>query len=104
MKKTIIFDKKSKRGDIPITILAIGVVLVCILTIASFFLVAANFGSKFDTQTVKDAKLLAERHDFYINAGLPQVQADQMTGVKTDSTGRYMIVDRGFLSARYDLP
>ena len=104
MKLLIINRMRSKKGDIPITILVLGVVLICILTIASFYLASYNMNKNFDVQAVKEIALAKEKIDFYQNIGVSRDQADSFVGVKTDTQGRYLSTDWGFISVRYNLP
>ena len=97
--------KMNKKGDIPVTILVLGVVLVCILTIASFYFSIIKISKNFDVQAVKEAKLMKEKVDVYHNLGLSDQQIDSMLGIKTDSQGqRYILVQQGSISAEAYLP
>lgn len=100
MKKLI----KNRKGDIPVTILVLGVILICVLTIGSFLFASTKVAKNFDIQAVKEVKLAAEKAQFYENLGMPTAQIDQILGVKTDEQGRYLLLDKGFISVRYNLP
>lgn len=98
----------SKRGDIPVTILVLGVALICILAIVSFYVSSLKMSHNFDVQTVKEAKLAGEKADFYNNLGLGTAQIDSILGIKYDSQAghnyRYIFLGRGFISVRYNIP
>lgn len=95
---------KNKRGEIPITILVLGIVLVCILAIASFYVSSSTFNKNFDIQIVKEAKLAGEKADFYSNLGFTQEEIDSLLDIKPDSEGRYLLLERDGISVRYYLP
>ena len=98
-------NKMNKRGDIPITILVIGIVMVCILAILSFNVSILKVQKNFDIQIVKEIKLVKERADFYKNLGFSEGQIDSILEIKTDEQGRrYIISERDGISVRYDFP
>ncbi len=94
----------NKRGDVPVTLLVLGVVLICILAIVSFYVSLGIFNKNFDLGTVKEIKLMREKIDLYSNLGFTKDQIDSALGIKYDNQGRYLFLDRGFISIRYNLP
>ncbi len=95
----------NKKGDIPVTILVLGVVLICILTIASFFFASYHVNKNFDIRIIKEISLAKEKIDFYQNVGVSRDQADSFVGVKTDTQGkRYLYYNWSSISVRYNLP
>lgn len=98
---------KNKRGDIPITILVLGIVLICILTIASFYVSSLIMKSNFDIGAIKQIKLARERIDVYQNLGFPRDQAESIVGVKTQNVGnvqiKYLSVDWGYMAINYTI-
>ncbi len=97
-------NKINKRGDIPITILVLGVVLVCMATIVSFYISSQKVNKDFDIEIVKEIKLIKEKIDLYKNLGWSQGEIDSVLGIKSDEQGRYILLSRGSISARYALP
>jgi|GEM_PF-1864448 hypothetical protein len=96
---------KNKKGDIPVTILVLGIVLICILTIASFYVSALIMKSNFDIGAIKQVKLMREKIDVYQNLGIPEPQAEIIMGVKTLAQGnaqiKYLSVDYGYIAVNY---
>ncbi len=57
--------KKNKKGDVPTTVLVIGVFVVCGLAIASFFYSSILFSDSFkDIGTMQKANLQIEKNSF----------------------------------------
>lgn len=98
---------KNKRGDIPITILVLGIVLICILTIVSFYLSSLIMKSNFDINAIKQIKLARERLDVYQNLGFSRDQAESIVGVKTENIGnaqiKYLSVNWGYMAVNYTI-
>ncbi len=64
-------NKKNKRGDIPITILVIGVVVVCILALMSFLSSTSKIRNSFvGIGALEEMNLQRERNYFYKTSGL----------------------------------
>ena len=95
---------KNKRGDIPVTILVLGVVAICILAILSFFISSFEMKKNFDIQIVKEAKLAREKFDVYTTLGFTKEEIDSALNVEYDQQGRYILLQRGSMSVRYELP
>lgn len=95
---------RNKRGDIPVTILVLGVVAICILAILSFYASSLEMKKNFDIQLVKEAKLAREKLDLYINLGFTKEEIDSALNVGYDQQGRYLFLQRGSISVRYELP
>ncbi|MEK6847737.1 MAG: hypothetical protein AABX50_01270 [Nanoarchaeota archaeon] len=95
---------KNKRGDIPVTILVLGVVAICILAILSFFVSSFEMKKNFDIQIVKEAKLAREKFDIYTNLGFTKEEIDSALNIGYDPQGRYVLLQRGTLAVRYELP
>ena len=58
-------NKTNKRGDIPVTILVMGVVAICILTIVSFYISDRAAKKGFDIELVEKAAIMGEKISFY---------------------------------------
>ena len=97
-------EKTKKRGDIPITILVLGVVAICLLAIMSFYTSSQKVKSNFDTGTINEAKLISEKAALYENLGWSQGEIDSILDIKSDDKGRYILLDRGDILVRYYLP
>ena len=95
---------KNKKGDIPVTILVLGIVAVCILAIVSFYVSSLKVQKNFDIQIVKEIKLVREKADLYGNLGFTKEEIDSALNISYDSQGRYIFLDRGTISVRYDIP
>ena len=82
----------NKRGAIPIVILVVGVFLVCILAILSFFVSNNSVKNSFPViNTIEAASLLKERISFYENLGYDKEQIKTLLNLKEDSQGNILI-------------
>ena len=95
--------KKNKRGDVPVTILVLGVVMICILAIVSFYTSSQRLKKGFDIEPVKEVNLINEKISVYQSLGMQQNEIYSVLGIKTDKDGRYVIVGRGDISVKYYL-
>lgn len=91
---------KNRRGDIPITILVLGVLAICILALVSFAFFSVKIQQNFDIQIIKEAKLAQEKAEVYENLGMSQEQIDLALGIKKDSQGRYILIQRTGISVK----
>lgn len=74
---------KNNRGDIPITILVIGIVAVCGLAIFSFYAAGERFkGSFASVQVIEKANSFSEEMQFYKN--MNKAPSSEMTIFKKD--------------------
>ena len=94
----------QKKGDVPVTILVLGVFAVCILAIVSFYISLSKVQKNFDIQIIKEAKLIKEQADFYGNLGFTREETDALLNISYDSQGKYVFLDKEFISVRYDFP
>jgi len=103
MKKLI----KNKKGDIPITILVIGILAICGLTVFSFYLsigkAQEGLGS-FDA--VEKTVINMEKMSLYRNLGLDEGEIGKLFEVKSEADGqrRYIGVEREGIAVKYYLP
>lgn len=95
---------KNKKGDIPVTILVLGVVVICILAILSFFASSFEIKKNFDIQIVKETKLAREKFDVYTNFGFNKEEIDSALNIDYDQQGRYILLQDDSISVRYNLP
>ena len=96
---------KSKKGDIPVTILVLGVILICLVTLASFYISIIKTTKNFDIQAIKEIKLIKEKSDFYHNLGFTDQKIQTILGVETKGNGQdYVLLTTGPISIEYDFP
>lgn len=75
--------RKNKRANIPVTILVLGVVVLCILTIYSFYLAHQNATKNFsDVSLVQQAKIQMEKIIVEKELGLPVEQLPMDTNAQ----------------------
>lgn len=74
---------KNKRGDIPVTILVIGVVAVCILAILSFLSSSFNFSHSFaGISEIEEMNSKIDEYYFYKNIGLSDEEIQEILEIK----------------------
>ena len=89
---------KNKRGDIPVTILVIGVILVCGLVLLSFsyskYIDKRNF---LGTGLIEELNSKAEIISFYEDSGILSGKIDDLTGMKREEINNkiYTYIDIG---------
>lgn len=97
-------DNWNKRGDIPITILVIGVLAICIIAIFTFYFsdraVKNNFNS---ISLIEKASVIKEKISFYRNLGFSEDEISEMFEIKSDALGRYFILKNKGISVKYNL-
>lgn len=87
--------KNNKKGDIPITILVIGVLAVCVLAILSFFISNNSVKKSFlSIDTVTESVLIKEEVSFYENLGYNKEEIKTIMNIQEDSQGN--IVFKGY--------
>ena len=84
----MINKKTNKRGDIPITLLVIGIVIICILAIVSFLKSDSEVKGSFSAiSTVESAGLVKEKISFYMNLGYNKEEVKNVLNLEEDSRG-----------------
>ena len=79
--------KLGKRADISITILVIGVFIVCSLAIISFLLYTQQTqGSFANPEIIENLSSQLSDFYFYIHSGMPQQQAADIIGAQIQGT------------------
>ncbi len=74
---------RNKRGDIPVTILVIGVVAVCILAILSFLSSSFNFSHSFaGISEIEEMNSKIDEYHFYKNAGLSDEEIQEILDIE----------------------
>jgi hypothetical protein len=96
---------KNRRGDIPVTILVIGIVGICALAIISFYISDKNVRGGFEAlELIEEIGLEAEKIMFYNNTGLSQEKISEIIEIKSDGQGRYLLIEQNKVWVRYNLP
>ena len=98
---------KNKHGDIPVTILVIGVLAICAMAIFSFYF--SDRGVKNDfivIEAVEKASILKEKISFYENISMSEEEIKELFNIQDDSQTQqmYFNVTQGSLLVRYNLP
>jgi len=99
---------KNKRGDIPITILVIGIVAICIMAIFSFYFSDRNVKKDLNNiGIIETAAAIKEKISFYRNLGFSEEEITEEFGIKPESFGgfsfKYITISQEGVSVRYDL-
>ena len=103
--KMIKTRRMNKRGDIPITILVIGVLAVCLLAIVSFYISdRATKNTLKSIDIIEKIALEKEKMSIYSSTGMSQQEIDELFGVKTDAQGKFIQLEQEGISVRYNLP
>lgn len=98
--------KMNKRGDIPITILVIGILAICTLAIFSFYFSNRSVKSGFSSVGVIEKVLVTkEKISLYSNSlEFTQNEIEEIFNIKPDIQGKYITAKQGPLLVRYNLP
>jgi hypothetical protein len=97
---------KNKRGDIPITILVIGILAICILAIFSFYSSSKSVKDDFSSVGVIEKVLIVKEKISLYGESLEftQEEIEEIFEIKPNIQGRYITAEEGSLSVRYNLP
>lgn len=86
---------KNKRGDVPITVLVIGVFSVCALALFTFFLYDYNVGNSFvGIKAMQEELAGIDEYMFYKNSGMSQADLDSIFNVVEIDGVRYIQVEK----------
>lgn len=97
---------KNKRGNVPVTIFVLGVILLCGLTIFSFSIgnnqIRKGIG---DVSVVEKARLSMEKYNLYIEGFVMDTQkAENLSDVKDlPGYGKSIVFEKGDLKVIYPL-
>lgn len=95
MKRNLL---KNKKGDIPITILVIGVLTICLFAVFSFYFsdraVRKNLG---DISAVEESAIIKEKISVYREIGFSNDEINEIFGIKKDAIGNYVLLNKGSL-------
>ncbi len=96
---------KNKRGDIPVTILVVGVVAICIMAIFSFYFSSQSVKNSLNSVgIIQKASVTADKIALYKNLGFTNYEIDYLFSVQQDSSGKFINFSDGGLSVKYYLP
>lgn len=92
---------KNKKADIPVTILVLGVVMICTLALISFFSSSFNF-KKFSTgvSVLEEFNVKINEYNFYKSRGISGEQINEVLDVEEG----YIYMEKNDLKIRYKLP
>ena len=107
---------KNCKGDIPVVVLVIGVIVICVLTIVSFSLVIFTLNNSFyGINSIKQMNLILEEYSFYKNLGMTHAEIGELLRQKVTEYGDNYIyleetgasvgdLDKIVFSVKYYLP
>ena len=95
--------KINKRGDVSVTILVIGVVLICLLTILSFYVSLSKANKGFDLSPIQKIKIIKEKITFYENLEFDEMEIDLLLDIKTEGNNKYIQLGNEEILVRYDI-
>ncbi|MBS3086722.1 hypothetical protein J4422_03405 [Candidatus Pacearchaeota archaeon] len=97
---------KNKRGDIPVTILVMGVVAICILAIVSFYISDRDAKKGFDIELVEKAAVIGEKISFYKESlEFSEEEINEIFEVKpSDGLGKHLLLEQEGIRVRYNIP
>ena len=87
-------EKTSKKGDVSITILVVGVVAVCVLAILSFFVSNLKSQDFVGPEVFGNISASVESFYFYVNSGLSYQEAADKVGAKIQ--GSFLVLKSGY--------
>ena len=93
---------KNRRGDIPVTILVIGVIGICALAIISFYISDRNVRDGFEAlELIEEISLEAEKIILYEKL---EVDYEGIIDIKDPTGERYLLIEQNKVWVRYNLP
>ena len=94
----------SKRGDIPITILVIGVFLVCTITFASFIYANSKFKSGFyGLNIMEEINSNVEQFYTYLALGKNKQEAANLIGAEYNAQEDIVIITKEIQDTNFNL-
>lgn len=95
---------KNKRGDIPITILVIGVVAVCFMAIFSFYVSDRFVKNTFNSiYLVEKTALQKEQISLHKSLGYDNDEIKNLFNITKDIQGDYILLEQGNIKVRYNI-
>jgi len=101
--------RKNKKGDIPVTILVLGVVMVCVLAILSFIFFGPNLTKGFAyVGGVEEVAFDMEQISFYEKIGLSDLEIREKVEVHNEKGEEFLFWekkegDKSLFSVKYFL-
>ncbi len=99
---------RNQKGNIPVTILVLGVLLICGLMIFSFYLGGKAVSDKIsDISIIEKAKLEKEKLDFYrdvLNRNDLEAKNSIEGFRESDAHGKHLFLEKGEISVIYKVP
>ncbi len=99
---------KNKKGDLPITILVIGIVAICVMAIFSFYFSDRRVKQDInDMGIVEEAAIMKEKILFYENLGFNEEEIKEEFGIKSETfegfNFKYFTLSQEGVSVRCDI-
>jgi len=96
---------KNKKGDVPVTILVIGIIAICGLALLSFFSSSFKLEQSFtNVPVIEELNVKIAEYNFYKNNSVSEERIIEILDVKEDRGTKYLFVERNKISIRYNLP
>jgi len=101
----LVKNRINKHGDIPVTILVIGVLAICVLAILSFFVSNSSANNSFSAvDTVEGASLIKEKIFLYENLRYNKDEIKTILNLQEDSQGKLVIEQFDATTVRFSWP
>lgn len=85
---------KNKKADISITILVIGVFLVCVIVLSSFYFTGLGTEEVLSISTfMEEMNSQIERYNLYKNLQFSDEEIKEILDIRTDSNGDYLYIE-----------
>lgn len=116
---------KNKKGDIPVTILVIGILAICLLAILSFYISDRNTKNTLNSADLPElVTITKEKMSVYGNLGMNSEEIERMINlglsseereklisdgshipfIEIDVQGKFIYLEQDGVSVRYNLP
>ena len=97
--------KMNKRGDIPVTILVLGVLAICLFAIFSFYTSDGNVKEDFQVVgAVEEASLVRERIELHRNLGFEEAEIKEIFGIEKEGGRDFITIQKDKINVSYILP
>ncbi|GIU68529.1 MAG: hypothetical protein KatS3mg001_379 [Candidatus Pacearchaeota archaeon] len=84
---------KNKKGDVPVTILVLGVIIIFISAIISFSFSSFLFKKDFNLESIEQAKIMKEKFLVYQELGVEDVESKFAPPLKEDAQGKFIEIE-----------
>ena len=96
---------RNRKGDIPITILVIGVVAICGLALLSFFSSSFKLEKSFtNVPVIEELNVKIAEYNFYKSQGVLDSQIEEIMDIVDPAGERYLLIEKDKIWVRYNLP